>query len=173
MKPKPQPRDTFELFQAHFTQILNLDHELLQLARKINWSRFDVAFRDSYSEDMGAPAKAMRLMVGLHYLKYTFNQSDELLLERWVENPYWQMFSGYTHMQHKCPIHPTCMTKWRNRVGAERLEELLKETIDLAVREKQVSPRDLRRVNVDTTVQEKNVTFPTDSKLLCLSGERV
>jgi len=166
MKPKPQPRDSFELFQAHFDQILNLDHELLQLARKINWSRFDVAFADSYSEDMGAPAKAMRLMVGLHYLKYTFNQSDELLLERWVENPYWQAFCGYTHMQHECPIHPTSMTKWRNRVGAERLEELLKETIDLAVREKQVSPRDLRRVNVDTTVQEKNVTFPTDSKLL-------
>jgi len=166
MKPKPQPRDAFELFQAHFDQILNPNHELIQLARKIDWSRFDVAFADSYSEDMGAPAKAMRLMVGLHYLKYTFNQSDELLLERWVENPYWQSFCGYTHMQHECPIHPTCMTKWRNRVGANRLEELLKETIDLAVREKQVSHRDLQRVNVDTTVQEKNVTFPTDSKLL-------
>ena len=173
MKPKPQPRDNFELFQAHFDQILNLDHELLQLARKINWSRFDVAFADSYSEDMGAPAKAMRLMVGLHYLKYTFNQSDELLLERWVENPYWQSFCGYTHMQHDYPIHPTCMTKWRNRVGAERFEELLKETIDLAIREKQVSPRDLRRVNVDTTVQEKNVTFPTDSKLLYKAVEKL
>ena len=173
MKPKPQPRDDFELFQAHFDQILNVDHELLQLARKIDWSRFDVAFADSYSEDMGAPAKAMRLMVGLHYLKYTFNQSDELLLERWVENPYWQSFCGYTHMQHDCPIHPTSMTKWRNRVGAERLEEFLKETIDLAVREKQVSLRDLRRVNVDTTVQEKNVTFPTDSKLLHKAVEKL
>jgi IS5 family transposase len=166
MKPKPQPRDVFELFQAHFDQILNPDHALLQLARKIDWPRFDVAFADSYSEDMGAPAKALRLMVGLHYLKYTFNKSDESLIERWVENPYWQSFCGYTHMQHECPIHPTSMTKWRNRVGAERLEELLKETIALAVREKQVSVRDLQRVNVDTTVQEKNVTFPTDSKLL-------
>ena len=136
------------------------------MARKIDWSRFDVAFADSYSEDMGAPAKAVRLMVGLHFLKYTFNVSDESLVERWVENPYWQFFCGYTHMQHDCPIHPTSMTKWRNRVGAERLEELFKETIALAVREKQVSPRDLQRVNVDTTVQEKNVTFPTDSKLL-------
>ena len=166
MKPKPQSRDVFELFQAHFDQILNPDHALIQLARKMDWSRFDVAFADSYSEDMGAPAKAVRLMVGLHFLKYTFNASDESLVERWVENPYWQSFCGYTHMQHDCPIHPTSMTKWRNRVGAERLEELLKETIDLAVRGKQVSPRDLRRVNVDTTVQEKNVTFPTDSKLL-------
>jgi IS5 family transposase len=166
MKPKPQPRDDFSLFQAHFDQILNPNHELIQLSRKIDWSRFDVAFADSYSEDMGAPGKAIRLMVGLQYLKYTFNVSDEVLVERWVENPYWQYFCGYTHMQHDCPIHPTSMTKWRNRVGAGRLEELLKETIDLAVREKQVSRRDLQRVNVDTTVQEKNVTFPTDSKLL-------
>jgi IS5 family transposase len=166
MKPKPQPRDDFELFQAHFDQILNSDHALIQLAGKIDWSRFDVVLADSYSEDMGAPAKAIRLMVGLHYLKYTFNQSDESLVEQWVENPYWQYFCGYTHMQHEYPIHPTSMTKWRNRVGADRLEELVKETIALAVGEKQVSPRDLQRVNVDTTVQEKNVAFPTDSKLL-------
>jgi len=165
MKPKPQPRDAFDLFQAHFDQILNPGHELLRLARKIDWSRFDMAFADSYSEDMGAPAKAVRLMVGLHYLKYTFNESDESLVARWVENPYWQCFCGYTHMQHDCPIHPTSMTKWRNRVGAERLAELLKETIDLAVREKHLSKRDLTQVTVDTTVQEKNVTFPTDSKL--------
>lgn len=166
MKPKPQPRDDFDLFQAHFDQILNPGHELLKLARKIDWSRFDAAFAGSYSEDMGAPAKATRLMVGLHYLKYTFSESDESLVERWVENPYWQSFCGYTHMQHDCPIHPTSMTKWRNRVGADRLAVLLKETIDLAVREKHVSQRDLKRVNVDTTVQEKNVTYPTDSKLL-------
>ena len=86
MKPKPQPRDVFELFQAHFDQILNLDHALLQLARKIDWSRFDAAFADSYSENMGAPAKAVRLMVGLHFLKYTFNESDESLIDRWGTN---------------------------------------------------------------------------------------
>ena len=71
MKPKPQPRDAFELFQAHFDQILNLDHALIQLASKIDWSRFDAAFADSYSEDMGAPVKAIRLMVGLHFLNDT------------------------------------------------------------------------------------------------------
>jgi IS5 family transposase len=173
MKPKPQKRDDFELFQAHFDQLLNPNHNLIQLGRKIDWSRFDVAFADCYSEDMGAPAKATRLMVGLQYLKYTYNVSDESLAERWVENPYWQSFCGFTHMQYVFPIHPTSMTKWRNRVGAERMEELLKETIDLAVREKQVSRRDLQRVNVDTTVQEKNITFPTDSKLLCKAIERL
>ncbi len=136
MKPKPQPRDAFELYQAHFDQMLDPGHELVILANKIDWPSLDVAFTNCYSPDMGAPAKAVRLMAGLHYLKYTFNESDESLVERWVENPYWQYFCGYTHMQHVCPIHPTSMTKWRNRVGAKRLEALLTETVALAVREK-------------------------------------
>jgi len=166
MPPKPLNRDAFELFQSHFDQLLNPAHELVQLARKIDWGRFEAAFAGGYSPDLGAPAKATRLMVGLQYLKYTFNESDESVVARWVENPYWQYFCGYTHLQHECPIHPTSMTRWRKRVGAERLEEMLRETIALAMRDKQVSRRDLERVNVDTTVQEKNITHPTDSKLL-------
>jgi IS5 family transposase len=166
MKPKSQPRDEFELFQAHFDQLLNPGHELILLANQIDWPGLDAAFTDCYSPDMGAPAKAVRLMVGLHYLKYTFNKSDESVVEHWVENPYWQYFCGYTHMQHDCPIHPTSMTKWRNRVGVKRLEELLTETIRLAVREKHLPKRDLAQITVDTTVQEKNITHPTDSKLL-------
>lgn len=169
MKPKRQPRDAFELFQAHFDQMLNPNHELVLLAQKIDWPGLEAAFVDSYCPDFGAPAKAIRLMVGLHYLKYTFNESDESVVARWVENPYWQYFCGYTHLQHECPIHPTSMTKWRNRVGVERLEELLKETICLAVRDKHLPQSDLQRITVDTTVQEKNITFPTDSKLLYLA----
>lgn len=166
MPPKPQPRDAFELFRSHFDQILNPQHELIQLARKLDWLRFEAAFSSSYSPDMGAPAKATRLMVGLQYLKYTFNESDESVVARWVENPYWQYFCGYTHMQHECPLHPSSLSRWRSRVGPERLAELLKETIHLAVREKHLAAGDLKQVNVDTTVQEKNVTYPTDSKLL-------
>ena len=167
MRPDTQADgDQLLLFQAHFDQILNPNHPLVVLAQKINWQRFDVAFADCYCSDMGAPAKAIRLMVGLHYLKHAFNESDESVVERWLENPYWQCFCGYTTMQHELPLHPTSLVKWRKRVGAERLMELLQETIALAVREKQVSARELRQVNVDTTVQEKNITYPTDSKLL-------
>jgi len=166
MRPDSQADgDQFLLFQAHFNQILNPDHPLIVLAQKINWQRFDLAFADCYCPDTGAPAKAIRLLVGLHYLKHAFDESDESLLERWVENPYWQCFCGYTTMQHEKPLHPTSMVTWRKRVGAEKLNELLQETIALAVREKQVSPRELEQVNVDTTVQEKNITHPTDSKL--------
>lgn len=90
-------------------------------------------------------------MVGLLYLKHAFNESDESLLERWVENPYWQAFCGFTTMQHESPIHPTSLVKWRNRAGAEKLAKLLQETIALAVREQEVSPQELQQVNVDTT----------------------
>ena len=166
MKPKPQSSTAFELFQAHFSQILNREHPLVKLADKINWPRFDAAFADSYREDFGAPGKAIRLMVGLQYLKYAFDESDESVVERWIENPYWQYFCGFTHMQHEAPIDPSSMSRWRKRVGAERLELLLKETVELAVREKQLPRRDLKQVTVDTTVQEKNITYPTDSKLL-------
>ena len=111
MQPKSQNRDAFELFQAHFDQLLNPAHELLQLAAKMDWDRFEVAFAGGYSPDLGAPAKATRLMVGLQYLKYTFNESDESVVARWVENPYWQSFCGYTHLQHECPAAVTTSFK--------------------------------------------------------------
>ena len=154
-----------DLFQSRFEQLLNHDHPLFILANRIDWNRFDVALADCYCPDIGAPAKSIRLLVGLHYLKHAFNESDESLLERWVENPYWQHFCGFTMMQHEIPLHPTSLTKWRQRVGAETLVEVLSETISLALREKQVTKRKLAQVIVDTTVQEKNITHPTDSKL--------
>jgi len=166
MKPRLRPESSqLQLFQSHFDQLLNPDHSLVLLSKKIDWNRFQVALEDCYSPDLGAPSKAVRLMVGLLYLKHAFNLSDETLLERWVENPYWQYFCGFESMQHEAPIHPTSLTKWRNRVGAERLGELLQETLDVAVREKKITKHELAHVTVDTTVQEKNIAYPTDSKL--------
>lgn len=88
MKPKSSIKSQFDLFRANFNQILNLDHELCQLANAIDWPKFESGFAGCYSSDMGAPAKAVRLMVGMHYLKYMFNESDESVVERWVENQY-------------------------------------------------------------------------------------
>lgn len=166
MKPKPRPKSSqLDLFQAQFEQLLNHEHPLYLLANRIDWQRFDSVLADCYCADFGAPAKSIRLLVGLHYLKHAFNESDESLLERWVENPYWQYFCGFDTMQHEVPLHPTSLTKWRQRVGADKLAEMLSETVALAVREKQVTQQELAQVNVDTTVQEKNITHPTDSKL--------
>jgi IS5 family transposase len=165
MKPKPTSTGQFELFQANFNQILNLDHELCQLANAINWDHFGTELADCYSEDMGRPGIAIRLMVGLHYLKHAFNESDESVVARWVENPYWQYFCGLEYLQHECPIHPTSMVKWRQRVGDERLEMLLAETIAVALGYKHVTSQQLRKITVDTTVQEKAIAFPTDARL--------
>jgi len=93
----------------------------------MDWGRFEAAFAGGYSPDLGAAAKATRLMVGLQYLKYTFHESDESVVARWVENPYGQSFCGFTHLRHECPIHPRSLSRWRKRVGAERLESLLHE----------------------------------------------
>ena len=165
MKPKTKSTSQFDLFRSHFKQILNLDHELCRLADVIDWPGFEVEFANCYSEDMGRPGNAIRLMVGLHYLKHAFDESDESVVARWIENPYWQYFCGDAYMQHECPIHPTSMVKWRQRVGVERLEALLAETIRLALAFKQVTSQQLRKVTVDTTVQEKAVAFPTDARL--------
>ena len=165
MKPKTTSSNQFALFQAHFNQILNPDHQLCLLADAIDWPGFDAQFADCYSDDMGRPGNAIRLMVGLHYLKHAFDESDESVIGRWVENPYWQYFCGFDHMQHQCPIHPTSMVKWRQRVGAEKLEALLAETIRIALEHRQVTSQQLRKVTVDTTVQEKAIAFPTDARL--------
>jgi len=113
MKPRSRPDSgQLDLFQSRFEQLLNLDHPLCVLAGKIDWSRFDAAFADCYCPDMGAPAKAIRLMVGLHDLKHAFNVSDETLVERWVENPYWQYFCG--HGTSPCREHGSrCSTRCR------------------------------------------------------------
>ena len=169
MKPKNPPSaesSQLRLFQARLDSQLNPDHPLYRLADIISWHRFDEAYAPLYCEDNGAPALPTRLMVGLEYLKYTYNLSDEELVARWLENPYWQYFCGETHFQTVPPFHYTSLGKWRLRIGPDRLKLLLEETVDIARKEKFVTEKDLSRVIVDTTVQEKNITFPTDSKLL-------
>ena len=112
-------------------------------------------------------------MVSLHYFKYTFDLSDDDVLYGWVENPYWQYFSGMKYFEHKLPIHPSSMTRWRKRIGEAGAEELLKETIEAGLRLRAVKTTQLKRVNVDTTVQEKDIRFPTDARLYDRARERL
>jgi transposase, IS5 family len=162
-----------KLFEPLLEPILNDKHPLYKLASSINWQAVEKELACCYSPDMGRPGNATRLMVGLHYLKHAYDESDESVIDRWVENPYWQYFCGYEHMQHKFPIHPTSMVKWRERVGSERMEVLLKETLSTAVREKYIKPSDASKIIVDTTVQEKAIAFPTDARLYIKSIQRL
>jgi len=153
------------LFQARLDQQLNPKHPLFQLAQKIDWSFFEREFGSFYSEEMGRPGAPTRLLVGLHYLKHAYHESDELVVEKWVENAYWQYFCGYEYFQHEFPCHPTSLVKWRGRVKAEGIEKMLQEILATAQRSEALDPKDLARVNVDTTVQEKAIAFPTDARL--------
>jgi IS5 family transposase len=137
-----KPLSQNKLFQPTLEPILDDKHPLYKLASSINWQAIEKELACCYSEDMGRPGNATRLMVGLHYLKHAYNESDESVIARWVENPYWQYFCGYEHMQHRCPIHPTSMVKWRKRVGANRMETLLKETLSTARRQGYIKPSD-------------------------------
>lgn len=114
----------------------------------------------------GRRALPTRLMVGLHYLKAIYDESDESVVEKWVENPYWQYFCGEKELQHRFPCHPTSLVKWRKRVGVEGVRKLLEQVIKTAIESKAIKKKELERLNVDTTVQEKAIAFPTDGKLL-------
>jgi len=164
MKPKatnPQSK----LFGSRLSELLNPEHPLYVLAERLEWSQFDAAIDTCYADELGRPGVNTRLMVGLVYLKHAFDESDESLVARWVENPYWQLFCGCQYMQHELPIDPSSLSKWRKRVGAERLEKLLAATIQAALAMKALRPEELQKVNVDTTVQEKAIAFPTDAHL--------
>jgi IS5 family transposase len=175
MKPRqsPQKNHQRDLFRPELTSIIHPGHGLVKLAQTVNWDRLDEVFGETYCPDNGRPAVSTRLMVALHYLKYTFNLSDEDVVAGWVENPYWQYWSGMKFFEHIMPIHPSSMTRWRNRIGEAGAEELLKETIATGLTLKAVKSHQLKRVNIDTTVQEKEVRFPTDARLYDRARQRL
>ena len=166
-------RSSSDLFRERLDNLLNQRHALYRLADLIAWSVFDREFGALYCPDNGSPGKPMRLMVGLQYLKHLYGLSDEGVVSGWVENPYWQYFCGETYFQHVPPIDPSSLTRFRQRIGESGCETILQVTVSAGVASRAVKAGDFKRVNVDTTVQEKAVSYPTDSKLLNRSRERL
>jgi transposase, IS5 family len=164
MGPKPTMPSSGDLYRSRLDQILDQRHELFRLAGLIDWDRFDQEFGRFY-RPLGRPAKPTRLMVGLSYLQHTFNLSDEAVVQRWIENPYWQWFCGCEYFQHELPCDPSSLTRWRKRLGPDGLETLLAATIQTGLDSGAVRPSSLERISVDTTVQPKAITHPTDAKL--------
>jgi len=164
MNPAKPSRKTDDLFRERLDVIINREHALVRLGRLVPWADFDTSFGKFY-KPIGRPAKPTRLMVGLHYLKHSYDLSDEQTVERWVENPYWQYFCGLEFFQHALPIDPSLMTRWRKRIGPEAMEKVLQATIEVALETKTVKPSSLERVTIDTTVQEKAIAHPSDSRL--------
>src|SRR2546429_8135117 len=162
-----------DLFRSRLDQVINMDHALVKLARTIDWGFLEEKFGAVYADGSGRPPLPTRLMAGLAILKHTYNLSDEVVCEQWIENPYYQYFCGEEFFQHRLPLDRSSMTNWRNRMGEERLQALLQESLAVATKTGAMKPSELSRVIVDTTVQPKNITFPTDAKLLNRAREKL
>ena len=139
--------------------MLDSHDPLIALADTINWDIFDESFAKYYSDD-GRPAKPIRLMVGLLLLKQLENLSDENAVLQWKRNPYYQYFCGMTEYQPALPCDPTDLVYFRKRIGTEGVEQIFSMSVSLHGKDAEE-----KQVIIDTTVQEKNVTYPTDGKL--------
>ncbi|MRX78982.1 IS5 family transposase [Pedobacter petrophilus] len=148
------------LFYSSLSVMLNQKHPLFILAGQVKWSIFEEAFAPLYCLDNGRPAKPIRLMVGLLILKHLRDVSDENLVEQWSENNYYQYFCGELNFIPKVPCEASELVHFRKRIGEEGIELIFRESIRINGKDAEQA-----HVSIDTTVQEKNITYPTDAKL--------
>jgi len=174
MRPRER-RDSGQndLFKARLDQIVDLGHPLARLAATIDWRFLEERFDAVYTDRPGQPPLPTRLMAGLSILKHAHNLSDEELCARFLENPYYQLFCGEEVFVHKLPFDRSSLTRWRQRMGEEKLVALIQESLATATRTGAAKPSDFSRIIVDTTVQPKAVAFPTDAKLMHRARERL
>ena len=159
MQPSPTDKAQISFLLPDLEHQLDPRNALFRLARAMDWSVFEKEFRPLYCTE-GRPALPIRRLVGLLMLKSLRNLSDEEVVVFWSENPYAQDFCGEREMQWGQPCDASELTHFRKRIGTAGAEKILAATIKLhGERAKE------KEVVVDTTVQEKNITFPTDTKL--------
>lgn len=163
---KPRDDRQKDLLRPPLDRIIDLEHPLARLAREIDWDFLDRRFRSVCRAGPGQPPLPTRLVAGLLILKHTHDLSDEALCARWLENPYYQYFCGEESFQHRLPFERSSLTRWRQRLGEAQLSALIQESLSVAHKTGALASKDLERVAVDTTVQPKNVAFPTDARLM-------
>ena len=191
--------ETDDFFRSRLDQMIDLRHPLAVLANRMPWAQIERTLSPAFERrnrsgqavegsDLfgptlaiagagvsaaGRPRLPVRLMAALLYLKHAFNLSDEELVVRWSENVVWQYFSGQAYYTPKLPCDATQIGRFRSTIGEAGVEELLKATIDAAVQMKAIRPAEFERVIVDTTVQEKAIAHPVDSRLLEIARAKV
>jgi len=165
MKHRPRPPEQDDLLRPRLVDLIDMRHELVTLTALIDWDFFEREWAGFFPSAVGRPATSPRLVAGLLYLQHAFRLSDEAVVARWAENPYWQHFTGETFFQHRPPIDPSSLVRWRKRIGEEGVEWLLTKTIEAGRKSGAVERQALDAVAVDTTVMEKAIAHPTDSRL--------
>ncbi len=175
-RPAAEDRPADELFRSRLENQICLRHPLVQLRQRLRWDALEQALSPQFPATPaggGRPALPVRLIAGVLYLKHAYDLSDEAVCARWLENPYWQFFTGEVVFQTRLPCDPSSLTRWRQRLGEAAMEELLAHTSNAAHAMKAVDGRELSRVIVDTTVQEKAIAHPTDSRLLEVARKKL
>lgn len=165
MKHRSRPPEQDDLLRPRLVEMIDPRHELVKLSALIDWEVFEREWAGFFPSTTGRPATPPRLVAGLLYLQHTYRLSDEAIVARWVENPYYQHFTGETFFQHRLPIDPSSLTRWRKRIGEEGVEWLLTQTIAAGRKSGAIEEGSLKRVAVDTTVMEKTIAYPTDARL--------
>jgi len=160
MKGKLPNQNQKNLFRPVLKDIINPNHELVILTKQIDWNEFEISFSELYSHT-GQPGVPIQTMVGLLLLKRIYNLGDETVMEQWLQNPYFQYFCGEAEFQWEYPCDPSDMVHFRKRIGKEGAEKIFQMTVE--TRKNEIKTKD---VLIDTTAQEKNITYPTDAKLL-------
>jgi transposase, IS5 family len=159
MQGKHKHEPQMDMFKTQLKELVSKEHSLVVLSRRIDWGSIDKEFEQYYSKE-GRPSVPTRTMVGLLMLKSMFNQADETVIPMWVENPYWQYFCGEQFFRHSPPCDPSDLVHFRKRIKKEGHEYILKVSAGLHGQEIKEE-----EVTIDSTVQEKDITFPTDAKL--------
>ena len=165
MKHRPRAPEQDDLLRPRLVDMIDQRHELVKLAALIDWEVFEREWAGFFPSHKGRPATEPRLVAGLLYLQHAYRLSDEAVVARWVENPYYQHFTGEVFFQHRMPIDPSSLTRWRGRIGEEGVEWLLTQTIRAGQKSGAIDEASAKRVAVDTTVMEKNIAYPTDARL--------
>jgi transposase, IS5 family len=165
LRKNPVSSAQSDLFRQRLDQIIDMRHGLVKLSALVQWDGLYHDFLVYYCANNGRPGEPIRLMAGLLLLKELKGLSDEEVCQVWSENPYFQYFCGETFFQHRLPVEPPSLSIFRKRIGEAGMERLLQETVSLGLKTGTVTAKDIGKVSVDTTVQEKAVRFPTDSQL--------
>lgn len=191
---------TADFFRARLDGMIDLTHPLAVLAGRLPWAELEAQLsplwarpaRDGVIIDGGAllsepggalhaagvsyagrPRLSIRLLCSLLYLKHAFNLSDEALVERWSENVVWQYFSGLVYYEPRLPCDATQIGRLRRVIGEAGMQAILKATIDTAIDVKAIKPAEFERIIVDTTVQEKAISYPVDARLLEIARYKI
>lgn len=162
MLKKLPAQPQLQMFKTVLASFINPQHELCLLAKEIDWEQLEKEFAPLYG-DVGRPSIPIRTIVGLLLLKQIYDLGDETVMDRYIDSPYCQYFCGEIYFQYEYPFDPSDFVHFRKRIGKEGMEKIFKQSIGLFGKEK--VRKEVKEVRVDTTVQEKNITFPTDRKL--------